>query len=361
MEKQVVAKMKKFFKSIRSSLIWKTIFSKDWPLKFVSLMIAVVIWYVVGREDMVDKIVTVPIEVINMPRDLIIANQFKKEIEVTVSGPRAAIEDMTSRSVTRQINLSNASPGTSVIENGKDSIAVPRGVTVLRIQPSSILLSLDKLVQKDFPVASVTKGEVASGYQLEPIKLEPDSISITGPQTILGQLDELRTKIIDLTNLTRSRQLQIPLDLSPEIVELIGETSVTASIHVAPKAVEKIFPGVEINPMINGFSRKLVPDSADVVLNVPVNLIKKGGDLRSLFTLTGTLLADNETVQLAVQPTKDSGYPLDVVNIFPPAVKIDREKSAVKQDVPEKVDNKAKTSATGKTGQEALAKPKPKK
>ena len=344
MEKLVVAKIKKFIRSVRSGPVWQSVFSKDWLLKSISLMIAVVIWYVIGREDMVDKIVMVPIEIINMPRDLVVANQFKKEIEVTLSGPRAAIEDMTSRSVTRQINLSSASPGTSVIVNGKDSIPVPRGITVLRIQPSSIILSLDKLVQKQYPIAPITKGEVAQGFQLEYVKLDPANISITGPQTVLSQVDELRTKIIDLGGLSTSKQMQVPLDLSPEIVELIGETSITASIEIAVKSVEKIFTKIEIGPLIDGKKYKLSPESADVVLKIPVNLIKKGVEPRSLFSLSGELLYDNETVKLQVVSKEDTPQPLEVVSIFPPTVKLEKEKTVTKQDSLDKDDVQAQSS-----------------
>jgi YbbR domain-containing protein len=127
---------------------------KDWLLKLISLVLAVVLWYFVGGEDRVDKNVMIPIEIINLPRDLVISNQFKKEIEVTVSGPRSLILEMSSRAITRQVDLSSATPGTMVIENDNDHIPVPRGITVQRVQPSSIILSLDKLIQKQFPISA---------------------------------------------------------------------------------------------------------------------------------------------------------------------------------------------------------------
>ena len=78
---------------------------KDWLLKFASLCLAAVLWYYVGGEDRVDKNVIIPIEIINLPRDLVISSQFKKTIEVTVSGPRSLILDLSSGGVTRQVDL----------------------------------------------------------------------------------------------------------------------------------------------------------------------------------------------------------------------------------------------------------------
>ena len=325
MEKLASEKIKQLGKILLSGRTWRQIWSKEWLARAISLLLAITLWYVVGREDIVDKNIIVPIEIINMPRDLVIANQFKKEIEVTVSGPRVAIDAMTSRSITRQINLSDATPGTNVINNDTDSMQTPRGITVLRVQPSSMILSLDKLVQKQFPVTPVTKGEVAAGYQLERLKMEPDVISITGPQTILAQVEELRTSIMDISGLKISKQIQVPLELEPAIVDLIGETSVTATITVALKSVEKNFNGVEVIAEIDGIRRKVTPAQVEVVVKIPVVLLKKGLDLRSLFTIVAKPMADEETLQLELAPRQDVQVPLDVVSIQPPTVVLVKE------------------------------------
>ncbi|MDR3089504.1 MAG: hypothetical protein LBU39_06780 [Desulfobulbaceae bacterium] len=294
----------------------------EWLLRLVSVLIALGLWHMVGREDVVDKTVMVPVELLNLPRDLVIASQFKREIEVTISGPRVAIEKMTSGSVTRQVNLANAQPGTFVINNDTDSIPAPRGISVLRVQPASILLSIDKLAQKYFPVVPVTKGEVATGFQLDGLTMEPSGITITGPDTVLSQVEELRTKIIDLSGLKESKQIQAPLDLAPGIVELIGDTSVTAGIRVSVKTVEKVASGVEINLVLDGVKQKVSPARADVLLRVPQALVRKAVDPHSLITLGATLNPDGETARLTATPKEQNGLKVEVISIFPSVVRL---------------------------------------
>ena len=291
-----------------------------WLARIVSVLIAFGLWYTVGREDMVDKTIVVPIELLNLPRNLVIANQFKRDIEVTISGPKASIEKMTRGSVTRQVNLAGAQPGTFVINNDNDSILAPRGITILRVQPASILLSIDKLAQKYFPVVPVTKGEVAAGFQLDGLIMEPSGITITGPETILSQVEELRTKIIDMSGLKESKQSQIPLDLTPDIVELIGDTSVTASIKVSVKTVEKIVPGVEVNLLIGGVRHKVNPTRADVLLLAPQALVKKGVDLHELVTLNAIMNPDGETARLIATAKDQNDQKIEVISIFPATV-----------------------------------------
>ncbi|MGB3222022.1 MAG: CdaR family protein, partial [Desulforhopalus sp.] len=212
--------MKKRLNTFLNKLDLAHLFSKNWILKFVSLILAVGLWAFVGGEDRVDKNVMIPIEIINLPRDLVISNQFKKAIEVSVSGPRSMILEMNNRAITRQVDLSSATPGTMVIVNDNDQIPVPRGITVQRVQPSSIILSLDKLIQKKFPISARTIGNVADGYYLKELKMDPDVITIAGPQTILSQVEELHTRPINLEGMKQSAQRQVPLELDPAIVEL---------------------------------------------------------------------------------------------------------------------------------------------
>ena len=66
------------------NVIWKIqgLWSKEWLIKIISIGLAVMLWYFVGGEDVVEKNVLVPVDVINMPADLIISNKYKKERKV---------------------------------------------------------------------------------------------------------------------------------------------------------------------------------------------------------------------------------------------------------------------------------------
>jgi len=294
--------------------------SKEWLLKLVSIFLAVLLWYYVGGEDTVDKSVMIPIEIINLPRDLVISNQFKKEIEVTVSGPRSLILDMANRAVTRQIDLSAAVPGTMVIENSNRHIPVPRGITVQRVQPSSLILSLDKLIQKAFPVTAKTSGQVADGYYLKSLKTDPDVITITGPSTILKAEEDLKTKVIDIEGIKESTQQQVPLDLDPAIVELIGETSVTADLVIGLETHTKTLAGVKVHVVIDGVLRKVMPATVKVVANIPSLLLDRESDLEKMLSVTAMQSNGEGTLKVTVIPRPDVELPIEILAIIPSTV-----------------------------------------
>lgn len=302
---------------------------KDWTLPFISLALAIALWYFVGGDDTVDKSVTVPIEVINLPRDLVISNQFKQDIMVTISGPRKQVLAIDKGDIARQVDLARAVPGTMVINNENDSISVPRGVKVLRVQPDSIIFSLDKLIQKQLAVKPITKGNPASHHSLQDIKMKPDAISITGPQTVLSELDALETEIIDISGLTQSTQLQIPLKLSPSLLDLIGETSVTADLTIVEDTVEKRIYGVPIELDIYKGERRISPATVTVTAVLPRSLARENKDLQSLFR--ATIVDENEVGQMTVRVIlRGNGKvtePIQVLKVEPLVVTYTEEKS----------------------------------
>jgi len=304
---------------------WLQLSPKDWILRVVSLGLAIVLWYYVGGEDIVNKNVMVPVEVINLPRDLVISNQFKKEIEVSVSGPRSLVLDMGKGSITRQIDLEKATPGTMVLENSNDVIAVPRGVKVQRIQPKSVILSLDKLIQKQFSVNPVTDGELAVDYVLKDIRMEPDSISITGPQTVLEKFDVLRTKVIDIQGLKKSTEIQVPLELDPVFVDLIGATTITASLDIAVKTVQKTISGFMVNVQKDGMLQRVTPATVSITAALPVTLIRGQVDLHKLFTVSAEDKQENGQMQVKVSQTSAFAGLVKILKIEPSTVTLIEE------------------------------------
>lgn len=298
---------------------------KDWVLRFISLGLAIALWNFVGGKDIVNKNVMVPVEVINLPRDLVISNQFKKEIEVSVSGPRSLILDMGHRAISRQVDLSRATPGTMVLENTNDVISVPRGVKVLRIQPKSVILSLDKMIQKQFVVNPITEGTLAPDHFMKGIRMEPESISITGPQTVLSQFDVLRTKPIVIEGLHEASQIQIPLDLDPVIIDLIGATTVTADLDIAVETVRKKIPAVPVKVEKGGHLLRVTPATVSITVDVPKTLFREKVDLHSLFKVVAIDGGNGRQMQVKVVPNLDFDPPLNILKIEPQVVTLIEE------------------------------------
>ncbi len=333
--------------SIFNYRYWLQVSPKEWVIRFISLGLALVLWYFVGGEDIVNKNVMIPVEVINLPRDLVISNQFKKEIEVSISGPRSQVLDMGNQAISRQVDLAEATPGTMVLENSNDVITVPRGVKVLRIQPESVILSLDKMIQKQFAVKPVTNGTVAQDYILKEIRMEPDSISITGPQTVLAPFEVLNTTLIDITGLNKSTEIQVPLELDPVIVELIGATTITASLVIIEETVQKKISNLPVKVEKDGVLQRVTPAKVSITVALPKTLIRDKVDLQSLFKVTATDEQKDGKMQVKVVPAKTFANTIPILNVEPQNVTLIEEAPQV-EPVKDQIDKADKVDKANK-------------
>ncbi|MDD5757696.1 MAG: CdaR family protein [Desulfobulbaceae bacterium] len=257
-------------------------------MKLISLLFAIFLWYFVSSEDRVDMNVQIPVEIVNLPRDLIVANQYKNMLDVTVSGPRGLIRKI-SANISRSIDLSKATPGNAVIANEPDSIPVPRGISVLRINPTHITLVLDRMIKKDLPVKAITQGKLPEEYELVGITMQPEHLEISGPQDVLGRETVLPTTPIDLSEVTSSTSKQVALDLRQEVADLIGDPLVSAKIEIKDKLIEREVSRIEIKPtgLPQNQTVKLSQSRLAVKVLMPMVLAKKQrSNLDELFSAT---------------------------------------------------------------------------
>jgi len=258
---------------------------QNWLLKLMSFIFALFLWYFVVGEDKVDMELLVPIEIVNLPRDLTISNQYKKQLEVAISGPRGIVRGLSKQHITRAVDLSKATAGKVVIRNEPDSIPFSRGIRVMRIQPANITFQLEHLISKDLPIQAVTKGELPEGLELGAITMTPKTVRATGPENILGREQVILTEPLDLSRLHQTVSLQTALDLKPELAELIGELDVTANLNIHQQMTRINVAGIiaEINHEGERTTYHLQPPTVQVEAEIPTLLLNQTEDPTVLF------------------------------------------------------------------------------
>ena len=296
--------------------------SRDWLPKLLSLIIGASLWYFVVGEDRVDLIVSMPLEMRNLPTDLVIANQYKRDIEVALSGPRRLIQEMRQQNISLPIDLSKAEPGAMVIQNEAESIPLPQGISVQRVQPAAITLLIDRLIQKKFTLIPETKGRIADGYTLQSLTLKPPHITVTGPQTVLDKEQELKTSLINIDGMNHSNTLQVHLDLNESLVQLIGETVIEVNVELKENMVRKTIPRVMIKkPNRDGL--KFSPTRITVEADIPELVVKETPEPSLLLRATIKLPTDRAATEADVEVSAISlpGHaPIVIHSISPPKV-----------------------------------------
>ena len=150
--------------------------------------------------------------------------------------------------------------------------------------------------------------------------MKPEAISITGPQAVLTQLDALQTQTIDISGMTQSTQLQVPLILNPDLLELIGETSVTADLVIVEETVETRISGLPVEVDSKGDARQVTPSTVTITALLPRSMARENKNLQSLFKVTA--VDDGEAGQMTVKvvPRENSLNLIQIVKVEPMVV-----------------------------------------
>ncbi len=309
--------MEKLVKQVSraKSLIKGVKLPKNLVLKLVSFFFAVFLWYFVVGEDKIDTTLYIPLEITNLPQNLVISNQFRKQLEVTVNGPRGLVRSISGKDISRPVDLSNVQPGNHVIKNTPESIELPNSIQIQNIRPANISLTIDRLVKKELPIKPVLEGEPAAGYEVAGLFAVPPTLELTAPAAILKEDVFLSTEPIDISGLKKNFTAEVSLKVRDEITELIGEPTISVNVLIKEKEVSRAFENIPVSftHEAQRTTYRLDHHHVDVKATIPYHLAEKAaGD----FQLEAVIDADK-------LPAGQYELPVRIVSAIPD-IKIER-------------------------------------
>lgn len=259
--------------------------TKNLALKIISVVIAIVIWYVVV--DFNDPIETesysVRIEVTNESyisngkQIYRIADEYKT-VTVYIKGNRSKLKRVQSGNIKVTADL------TQIVDLERDPVTVPLQASCPGFSMSDITLSratipivIENVAIQEFPV-TVTTGDTSPGkdYEVGVLTSNPDRVTINGPESIVNQIESVVAKI-DVTGMTQDGIKSAELKLYDKNQVEIEES--TIKDHLT-------FDGG-------------VPD-----INVKVELWKKRSGVKLSVAYSGTPADGYQITEITTSPTE---------------------------------------------------------
>jgi len=207
---------------------------KDWVIKSLSLGFALLLWFFVVGQEKAEVSVSIPLELVNIPVDLVTANDIPSNIDVRVYGPRSMIRAMATKGILKVIDLKDAKPGKNTVYISPDSLSLPGAIRALSIQPSNVEIVLEPLVLSDFPVRPVLKGVVAKYHKVLNTEVYPPRVVISGPESVIKAMKDVRTFPVDLDGASDNITREVGLDLQGLHVSLEEKGTYKVTVHIVP-------------------------------------------------------------------------------------------------------------------------------
>lgn len=300
-------------------------FLENIGLKFLSMVLAVTVFLLVNTDK--DREITARVGVsYALPEDRVLVSGRIDEVRVTIKGSWSRLRKFDERQVDRiNLDLRRASSGELAITN--DMIHLPAGITVTSIIPRAIHLAFDRRVEKVVEIMPTVTGHPLHGFIVAEVKPMPATVKLRGAEGVLAALTATRTREITLEGRSDSFIAETEV-MSPDGVEVAGNTAVSVQVRVDEELVTRKLPGVSVvlRSDTGDVARwKATPAQVDITLTGALLSVEKA---RSQLAPVAKLAPDNKPREVEV--TIDGLPPGVGVKISPERVKL----SAVKPSPP---------------------------
>ena len=239
-------------------------FFKDWSLKIVFLVVAVVLWLFVATGSTYVHELGVPISFEGIRQGRVLADEVPKRALVRYRGSgrdflRALLTSdlrliLDLQTITEYYNFALQ----SYFESHPEGIHTPRGLELELLEiisPDTIRIRLDAFARKNVPIVSRVEVKTEQGYTVVGgVQLRPATAEISGPKNTIDGISAVHTEPTVFENSSH--------DVSKSVrIEALEEPLVNVS------------PGrLQVFASVQSIVEITVPDIAVHVLNVPENL-----------------------------------------------------------------------------------------
>ena len=191
----------------------------------VSLLIMGGIWFGFTRSQDTIVALNVPIEYVNRPANYDILDTSVDEARLQLFGSSALIKSLGPGQVGVRVDLSKAAEGRNTFTITQDDIILPPGVSLNKIQPAMIDVTLDIPATKELPIQVDWAGRLPENTTLTRVSVEPETVKVVGGSKTLEKVSTVYTSPVRLDSLSRSGSSTSQIVLSPPSLKLAPSCS----------------------------------------------------------------------------------------------------------------------------------------
>lgn len=251
---------------------------RDWPLKLLALVCAVMLWFYAEAEKnpLMDMQFDIPVQYVNQAEDYVVDSAVQT-VRVTVKGKEVELSGLRSDDFTAIVDLSDAETGAKEYKIEVESSAALERFTW---QPLKAAVQIDRKASKEVPVRVRTTGNSADNLQVASTEVLPNTVVITGLESRLEEITDVETEVIDISNLSADTVVDAKLYL-PEGIAVQGDEQI--QVRFVMQADQRhVSAEIELRNLPSGMQADLSRTSADIVVSGRSELLHDSQELNRL-------------------------------------------------------------------------------
>ena len=197
----------------------------NWPVKLISLIVAIFLWAYVVNNAQNDELRTfrnIPVELKNMEsineKDLLIMEPKDPTVTVQLRGKRSDLLKIQRSDISVSVDLDGYGERNSTIPI---NVIAPPNTTVSYVSKNNIMFKFEKLITKDMDIEIETIGNLPSDHLiLTSKKASPEKITLKGASSQVSKIKKAKV-VVDASTITKDTNLNLPVQLEDENGELV--------------------------------------------------------------------------------------------------------------------------------------------
>lgn len=272
--------MRAVWRNVRATVLdaetIRLLFTRNFLLKLLSLAIAFSLWFFVnfGERD-TEATLKVPLELRNIPAHLMIISPRVDFIDLRVVGPRTLLGRIDRNRLAFALDMGGVRPGPAVFRIDADTLPLPRGVRVARINPAQISLELERVAHKVVPVHLRLVGQLPADLQVADTKVAPETVQVTGPASDVEDVQAANTEPLDIRAATAGTiERELALDPASDYLSF-SANRVAVQVRLEEVAVTREFKHARVEVRDSDTAYHLTPESVRITVHGPKRVVSR--------------------------------------------------------------------------------------
>lgn len=209
--------------------------TENWALKLLSLVFALILWFFVMGERKLERSYAVPLEMKNVPAEMMVANDVPSLVEVRISGPRTLLMNLHSEDLRIVIDLKDLSSGLTSFRRLEERLNIPAPLKVTRLSPSYIDVRMARVKVRAVPVKAILSGKPKAGFRVEKVVVSPAELEVEGAEEEVEALRQVPTAPVNVEGAEGSLVELVPIDIRARFVRLKTPRNVEVKVSIGPR------------------------------------------------------------------------------------------------------------------------------
>ncbi len=202
----------------------------------ISLLCFTGIWlsFSKGMETLATQ--EVPVEFINPDKKMEIISSSASDVKLLISGARPLIKAIKPEQINVKLNLSQSVVGINKLSVTRENITLPPGISLKKVEPSELNITLDTLIEKEVPIQPNWIGTLPKGLVMTEATAIPANVQITGGGLALRDISTIFTQQISLDKLSVSGTTTVSLIMNSPSLHLETKGPIQIKYRITKKS-----------------------------------------------------------------------------------------------------------------------------